>query len=107
MTFLWIKVLAFSALIDMGAVLFTRAVGDRRILVGAFVTMTLALLNWAIILDVTKQDSGLVTPSVIGHVLGFVVGMKLPLHGRDDREPGVCERCHPTRGPGSQSSDPS
>lgn len=105
MTLIWIKVFLFSALIDMGAVLYTRSVGEKRIVIGAFVTMSLALLNWLLILDVTKEDEGLVTPSVIGHVVGFVAGMLLPLRSRD--EDAVCERCHPTKERGHRSSDAS
>lgn len=100
-----IKIFIFSALIDMGAVLYTKSVGENRIVFGVLMTSVLALLNWAAILMVTKQDDGLVTPSVLGHAVGFVVGMLVPV--RKPPATAVCERCHPTTEPGSQSCDPS
>lgn len=105
MTWDWILIFLYSAVIDTGAVLYTRSVQFSRVTTGAVTTATLALLNWLSILLVTKHDDMLIIPSIIGHVSGFIVGMVLPV--RPPAEPVVCQRCHPTTGPGHRSSDPS
>lgn len=105
MTWDAVQIFLFSAVIDVGAVLFTRSVQLKRMLVGILTTAAIAFMNWSSILLVTKHDDSLVTPSILGHVFGFVVGMLVPI--RDASEDDVCRRCHPTTEPGSQSSDPS
>lgn len=91
----------YSALIDGGAVLYTRAVQRRNIWLGVFSTGSLAALNWAAIWTVMKQDDpDLMVVSIFGHVVGFVAGMFVPL--RDESRTG-----RPTTEPGSRSSDPS
>ncbi len=89
-----------SAVIDMGAVIFTRSVQHQRIAIGTITTGTLAALNWLSIWLVVKHDDSLIVPSIIGHMVGFVVGMLVPL--KDASRKG-----DPTKGQGSQSSDPS
>lgn len=100
----WILTLLFSLVIDVGAVVYTRSVQKSKLLLGMFVTGTLAALNWAVLLMVVKQDDGLVIPSIVGHVAGFAIGMMIPVK---DQEHGVCQRCHPTTEQAPQSSDPS
>jgi hypothetical protein len=89
-----IQIFLFSAAVDVGAVLFTRSVQMKRMLVGVLTTAMIAFLNWSSILLVTKHDDSLVTASVLGHAFGFVVGMLIPI--RDAMEDDVCRRCHPT-----------
>lgn len=101
----WLLIFLFSAIIDVGAVIFTRSVLGRHIAIGMFTTATIAGLNWAAIWLVMKQDDTLVIPSIVGHVVGYVVGMILPL--KDHQEHDVCQRCHPTTETESQSCDPS
>jgi hypothetical protein len=101
----WVIIFVFSLIIDVGAVVFTRSVMGRHILVGMLTTATIAGLNWAAIWLVMKQDDSLIIPSIVGHVVGYAVGMLVPLRESEDR--GVCQRCHPTTAPVSQSSDPS
>lgn len=97
----YLLIFIYSFLIDVGAVIYTRSVQSRNVLLGALMVGTLAALNWASIWTVMRQgDSRLMVASVIGHVGGFVVGMFVPL--RDGSETG-----RPTTGTGSRSSDPS
>lgn len=100
----WLAIFVFSIVIDIGAVVFTRSVMGRNLPLGMFTTGTLAGLNWAAIWLVMKQDGALIIPSVVGHVVGFAVGMLVPMKESAD---GVCQRCHPTTAPVLQSSDPS
>jgi hypothetical protein len=101
----WLLIFLSSVVIDVGAVLFTRSVLGRHIVLGVFTTTTIAALNWAAIWLVMKQDDTLVIPSIVGHAVGYVVGMRLPL--KDRQEHAVCQKCHPTTRPELQSSDPS
>ncbi len=101
----WLLIFLSSLIIDVGAVIFTRSVVGKHIVLGMFTTATIAALNWAAIWLVMKQDDHLIIPSVIGHVVGYVVGMLLPL--KEPQEHAVCQRCHPTTVPESQSCDPS
>jgi hypothetical protein len=101
----WLVIFVFSLVIDIGAVIFTRSVMGRRILVGMLTTGTLAALNWGAIWLVMKQDDTLMIPSVVGHVVGYAVGMLIPL--RETSQHDVCQRCHPTTEQVSQSSVPS
>jgi hypothetical protein len=96
----WILIFFFSLAIDSGAVLYTRAVQKRRIVVGTLTTGALAMLNWLSILMVVDKNSDLMWASTGGHMVGFVLGMLLPLAD-------ASERSRPTTEPGSQSSDPS
>lgn len=85
-------ILVYSALIDVGAVLYTRSVQNKNIYLGAMVTGLLAALNWASIWMVMHQnDQRLMMASVFGHVCGFVAGMVVPL--RDGSE-----KADPTKG---------
>jgi hypothetical protein len=101
----WLAIFAFSLVIDVGAVVFTRSVMGRRLLIGMFTTGSLAGLNWAAIWLVMKQNDALIIPSIVGHVVGYAVGMLIPL--REDAVSDVCQRCHPTTEQGCRSSDPS
>ena len=101
----WLLIFLFSAIIDVGAVIFTRSVLGYNILIGMFTTATIAALNWAAIWLVMKQDDALIIPSIIGHVVGFVVGMILPM--KVHHEHAVCQRCHPTTETEHQSCGPS
>lgn len=106
MTLILVFVFVFSVLMDVGAVVFTRSVGERRMLAGILSTLFLGALNWASIWLVVKQDDELmVLAAIIGHPVGYVLGMILPLRGDVDHD--VCQRCHPTMGQGSRSSGPS
>lgn len=97
----YLLILLYSALIDVGAVIYTRSVQHKNVPLGALVTGCLAALNWASIWMVARHDDELlVVASVIGHVGGFVAGMVVPVRGES-------ERPSPTTGPGSQSSGPS
>lgn len=95
----WLAIFLFSAVIDFGAVLFTRSVQLRRIGLGMLTTATLAAAQWASIWLVIKEDETLVLPSIIGHVIGYAVGMLVPLgesrRGRPSTEPG-CRNCDPS-----------
>ncbi len=89
-----------SAVIDVGAVIFTRSVQHSRILIGTLTTGILATLNWLSIWLVVRHSDSLIVPSIIGHMVGFVCGMLVPLKAASQTD------C-PTKGPGSRSSDPS
>lgn len=83
----------YSFLIDVGAVLYTRSVQGKNIVLGMFVTGTLAALNWASIWTVMKQnDQALMAASVVGHVAGFAFGMLLPLRDASQKERPTTER---------------
>lgn len=100
----WIAIFVFSLVIDVGAVIFTRAVVGQRLLTGMITTATIAALNWGAIWLVMKQDDTLIIPSIVGHVVGFVVGMLIPLR---EVQHDLCQRCHPTTAQVSRSCDPS
>lgn len=97
----YILIFIYSVLIDAGAVLYTRSVQGKNILLGAFATGTLAALNWASIWMVTKHDDqGLMAASIVGHVVGYVLGISVPVRA-------ASETGRPTTETGSRSSDPS
>jgi len=89
-----------SLIIDMGAVIFTRSVQHSRILVGTLTTGTLAALNWLSIWLVVKHDDSLIVPSIIGHMVGFVCGMLVPLKAASQKD-------DPTTAPRCRNCDPS
>lgn len=82
----WILIFLFSVGADFGAVLFTRAVQLKKILFGTLTTGILAALNWFSILLVFKQDDDLVYPAIVGHMVGFVIGMIVPVGDESEKE---------------------
>lgn len=97
----YLLIFVYSALIDAGAVLYTRSVQSKNVLLGMFTTGGLAALNWASIWMVTRQaDRGLMLASIAGHVVGYAAGIFVPVRGE-------CGTGRPSTGTGSQSSDPS
>lgn len=81
----WVAIFLFSAVLDIGAVLFTRSVQMQKILFGMLTTAVIAMLSWGSILLVVEQDSYLVIPSVIGHVFGYFLGMKIPVSAASEK----------------------
>lgn len=82
-------VFLFSVLTDVGAVVFTRSVGERRMTVGALTTLFLGFMNWASIWLVVKQDDHyVVAAAILGHPVGFILGMVLPLRGPSGEDDG-------------------
>jgi hypothetical protein len=97
----YLLIFIYSMLLDMGAVLYTRSVQSKRLLLGMLVTGMLATLSWGSIWLVMRENDGmLMVISVAGHVVGFAIGMLLPVRVESQTD-------GPTTGPRSRSSDPS
>lgn len=75
----WLAIFLFSLVVDVGAVLYTRSVQLKHVVIGMGVTGMIAAANWMSIWLVVKQDGNLIIPSVVGHMVGFVLGMVVPL----------------------------
>jgi hypothetical protein len=75
----WIIIFLFSAALDCLGVLWARSVHLNKAVMGMLTTGSIASLSWISIWLVLKEDGSLIIPSVIGHMVGYLIGLKIPV----------------------------
>lgn len=83
MTAYFVGIFLMSALLDMCAVGWTRAVVKDNIVNGLLIVGAMGTMNWLSTWLVMKEDGILMVPSILGHMVGFVVGMLLTKPRKD------------------------
>lgn len=95
-----IGTILFSIAVEIGAVMFTRFVVSKSLVLGAMTTGFMAIGQFVPTIVIVRHYDWMMWPAAGGHIIGFFIGMKIPVRA----ESGTAG---PTTGAGSQNSGPS